>query len=111
MSDASLPIFHRYEHDREHDWESLERFADLATRAGTCGGGQAGMTNVVASVYRRFAADRGLPAAKLAAHPSEGQIARESIAEQRPRLRKEIGAAQPKVNVTLAMWPCASSLL
>ena len=33
-SDTSLPISHRHEHDREHDWEPLERFADLATRAG-----------------------------------------------------------------------------
>jgi len=32
--DATLPIVHRYEHDREHDWKALERFADLATRAG-----------------------------------------------------------------------------
>ena len=32
--DATLPIAHRYEHDREHDWAALERFADLATRAG-----------------------------------------------------------------------------
>ena len=31
---TSLPIAHRYEHDREHDWEPLERLADLATRAG-----------------------------------------------------------------------------
>ena len=31
---ATLPIAHRYEHHREHDWEALERFADLATRAG-----------------------------------------------------------------------------
>ena len=33
-ADATLPIAHRYEHDREHDWRALERFADLATRAG-----------------------------------------------------------------------------
>ena len=33
-ADATLPTAHRYEHDREHDWEALERFADLATRAG-----------------------------------------------------------------------------
>ena len=32
--DATLPIAHRNEHDREHDWEALERFADLATRSG-----------------------------------------------------------------------------
>jgi len=32
--DATLPIVHRYEHDREHDWKALEQFADLATRAG-----------------------------------------------------------------------------
>ena len=31
---ATLPIAHRYEHDREHDWAALERFADLATRSG-----------------------------------------------------------------------------
>ena len=31
---ATLPIAHRYEHDREHDWVALERFADLATRSG-----------------------------------------------------------------------------
>ena len=31
---ATCPIAHRYEHDREHDWASLERFADLATRSG-----------------------------------------------------------------------------
>ncbi len=31
---ASCPIAHRYEHDREHDWTALERFADLATRSG-----------------------------------------------------------------------------
>ena len=30
----TLPIAHRYEHDREHDWAALERFADLATRSG-----------------------------------------------------------------------------
>ena len=33
-SDTSLPITHRYDHDREHDWEPLNRLADLATRAG-----------------------------------------------------------------------------
>ena len=32
--DAAHPIAHRYEHDREHDWVALERFADLATRSG-----------------------------------------------------------------------------
>ena len=32
--DTTLPVTHRYEHDREHDWRALERFADLATRAG-----------------------------------------------------------------------------
>ena len=31
---ATCPIAHRYEHDREHDWAALERFADLATRSG-----------------------------------------------------------------------------
>ena len=31
---ATLPIAHRYEHDREHDWAPLERFANLATRSG-----------------------------------------------------------------------------
>ena len=31
---ATVPIAHRYEHDREHDWAALERFADLATRSG-----------------------------------------------------------------------------
>jgi hypothetical protein len=31
---ATLPLAHRYEHDREHDWVALERFADLATRSG-----------------------------------------------------------------------------
>lgn len=31
---ATLPIAHRYEHDPEHDWAALERFADLATRSG-----------------------------------------------------------------------------
>ena len=31
---ATLPIAHRYEHDREHDWTALERFADLAKRSG-----------------------------------------------------------------------------
>ena len=31
---STLPIAHRYAHDREHDWQALERFADLATRAG-----------------------------------------------------------------------------
>ena len=31
---ATLPIAHRYEHDRERDWAALERFADLATRSG-----------------------------------------------------------------------------
>ena len=31
---ATLPIAHRYEHDRQHDWVALERFADLATRSG-----------------------------------------------------------------------------
>ena len=31
---AALPIAHRYEHDREHDWAALARFADLATRSG-----------------------------------------------------------------------------
>ena len=30
---ATLPIAHRYEHDREHDWVPLERFANLATRS------------------------------------------------------------------------------
>ena len=34
MNDATHPIAHRYEHDREHDWAALERFADLATRSG-----------------------------------------------------------------------------
>ena len=32
-ADATLPIAHRYEHNREHDWQALERFADLAARA------------------------------------------------------------------------------
>ncbi|MGD9794570.1 MAG: hypothetical protein AB7V43_13920 [Acidimicrobiia bacterium] len=32
--DATLPVGHRYEHDREHDWLALERFADLASRTG-----------------------------------------------------------------------------
>jgi len=32
--DATLPTARRYEHDREHDWKALERFGDLATRAG-----------------------------------------------------------------------------
>ena len=31
---ATLPIAHGYEHDREHDWAPLERFANLATRSG-----------------------------------------------------------------------------
>jgi hypothetical protein len=31
---AACLIAHRYEHDREHDWAALERFADLATRSG-----------------------------------------------------------------------------
>ena len=31
---ATLPIAHRYEHDREHDWTALEQFADLAKRSG-----------------------------------------------------------------------------
>ena len=31
---STLPISHRYEHDRDHDWAALERFADLATRSG-----------------------------------------------------------------------------
>ena len=31
---ATLPIAHRYQHDRQHDWVALERFADLATGAG-----------------------------------------------------------------------------
>ena len=32
--ERTLPIAHRYEHEREHDWQALERFTDLATRAG-----------------------------------------------------------------------------
>ena len=31
---ATLPIAHRYEHDREHDWAALEPFANIATRSG-----------------------------------------------------------------------------
>ena len=31
---ANLPIDRRYEHDREHYWAALERFAHLAARSG-----------------------------------------------------------------------------
>lgn len=32
--DPTLPISHRHEHDREHDWAPLERFAEVATSTG-----------------------------------------------------------------------------
>lgn len=32
--DPTLPISHRHEHDRQHDWVPLERFAEVATSAG-----------------------------------------------------------------------------
>ena len=31
---TTLPIAHRWAHDRARDWVPLERFADLATRSG-----------------------------------------------------------------------------
>ena len=32
--DPTLPISHRHAHDREHDWATLERFAEVATSTG-----------------------------------------------------------------------------
>ena len=32
--DPALPVSHRHEHDRQHDWLPLERFAEVAMSAG-----------------------------------------------------------------------------
>lgn len=55
----------------------------------------------IADTYAPFASERGLPAARLPAHPSEHEIVRAAIAHELPRLATELRAAAPALVVTL----------